>query len=151
MRRTGTVVLALLLIAVFLAGSAGCGSKEDESGGTQDEQESGGAEAATSQQGVAEDAYLQGRIKIVLNTDLLWGDVRNGAASQGEVLQAATGKIYDLAASHGCTVEEYEFYGPYEGAVAVFALPEGKDEEEAITEFLSEPLVSSAFRIEASD
>jgi len=145
------VVLALLLLAVVVAVPLGCGNKEDTRRDEQKAYENGGAEASTSEDLTAGDSYLEGRIKIVLNTDLLWGETGGNTSSQGEVLQAAAAQIYDLAARYGCTVDNYEFYGPYEGAVAVIALPEGKDEEEAIAEFLGEPLVSNAFQIEASD
>ena len=144
MRGTIPLVPALLLIAVFLA--AGCGTKEGASGGDGKAWENGGAQAPTSQDESPGDARLQGRIKVVLNTDLLWEGARHG-----EALQEAAGKIYDLAARHGCAVENYEFYGPYEGAVAVIALPEGKDEGEAISEFLAEPLVAHAYPAEDGD
>jgi hypothetical protein len=95
--------------------------------------------------------YVEGQIKIVLDTDLLWAEGTGDINPQGEQFKAATKNLYDLAARHGCTVETYEFLGPFDGAIAAIGLPAGKDEDEAIAEFLEEPLVVSAYRFEASE
>jgi hypothetical protein len=93
----------------------------------------------------------EGQIKIMLDTDLLWSEGTGDIDPHGVQFQAAIKNLYDLAARHGCTVETYKFLGPFDGAIAVMGLPAGKDEDAAIAEFLEEPLVSSAYRFEASE
>ena len=145
-----TLLIVFFLSALVLSGLVGCGkantvdadgresTEGDELEDTQPSEEPDGA------------SYVEGQIEMWLDTDLLWSEGRGDMDPKGEQMQAAIGKIYELAARYGCTVESYEFYGPYEGAMVVMGLPEGKDEEEAITEFLEEPLVHDASRVEAT-
>jgi hypothetical protein len=145
------IALVFLLFTTILPGFAGCGKGQDVA---TDESESAGSDKQENSEleGEANAAsYIEGQITLILDTDLLWAEGKGDITPQGEQVQAATKKVYDLAARHGCTVEEYEFLGPYEGAIVVMGLPAGKDEDEAIAEFLEEPLVAHAYRTEASE
>jgi hypothetical protein len=148
------VILAILLIAATIwAGLAGCGDGQVQTPDTE-EQERAEGETAGEQEPEEEPEgvqYVEGQIKIMLDTDLLWSEGKGDMNPQGEQFKAAVKNLYDLAARHGCTVETYRFMGPFDGAIAAIGLPAGKDEDEAMAEFLEEPLVVSAYRFEASD
>jgi hypothetical protein len=146
-----SLLVLLLLVSLSLYGLAGCGNGQ---GLTTDEVESAGSDTQESSALEGESdggSYVEGQIKVWLDTDLLWAEGRGDLDPQGEQFKAATKKLYDLAAKYGCTVDEYEFYGPYDGAMVIMGLPAGKDEDEAVAEFLEEPLVADAYRIEASE
>jgi len=144
-------LVVLLLFALSIYCLAGCGD-EQSSTASETEPAGGAAQEGSAPEGESGEAtYVEGQVKVLLDTDLLWSEGRGDLNPQGEQFQAATKKVYDLAAKHGCTVVDYEFYGPYDGAMAIMGLPAGKDEDEAVTEFLAEPLIYSAYRIEVSE
>ena len=144
------LAFALLLTASLLAGLAGCDEERAEVGVYEDDEHEIDDEAGLTQEDT-EDTYKEGKIEVLLDTDALWGESQSDPIPQGEALDTATAKIYELAARHNCTVEEFELLGPYGGAIVEMGLPEGKDEETAIAEFLEEPLVTHAYRIEDTD
>lgn len=142
------VMAFLVLIPALILSLTGCGTGPGAGTREQETAAAGEREHAAEAEG---GAYIEGRIEVVLNLDLLWEQGRGGNMPQGEEFDAGVAKIYDLATRHGCTVEKYGFYGPYEGATARMGLPAGKDENEAVAEFLEDPLVAHAYRVKASE
>ncbi|MDY6796611.1 MAG: hypothetical protein SWK76_15230 [Actinomycetota bacterium] len=119
------IVLSAMLISILLFILVGCGRNDEASMQEHGMNDSEQSEEQAVQEDDEQNDYVEGN---------------------QETLQASTSQLHDLAARYGCTVETYEFLGPYEGAIAVLNLPEGKNEDEAIAEFLEEPLVSYAYR-----